>query len=325
MNPLGAVVALGFAGGWWEPLDPAPLVGRNLGIFGFYLGRLMRFRPEVVRDAIAEIVALWESGAVKPLVGATFALDDVADAHRLVEERRQRGQGCPRSVARSSRAGAPGSAPRSSPRSSATASSCASLDIADGFDVSDPDVRGRQSSAVDLACLNAGVVTGERLIARVSDEQYRRIVGVNVDGVVFGVRRLARVMHEGSIVVTASLAGLTAMENDPLYALTKHALVGFVRSVAPQLAERGIRLNMVNPGDRRHAVARRRGTRHAARGGVSRCCSRRTSRPRCCSPRKTTRSARRGSCSRGASRSKFRFPGVPGPRVEGAEGMVPQL
>ncbi len=92
LNPLGAVVALGFAGGWWQPLDPAPLVGRNVGILGFYLGRLMRFRPDVVADAIAEIVALWESGAVKPLVGATYSLDDVADAHRLVEERRSVGK-----------------------------------------------------------------------------------------------------------------------------------------------------------------------------------------------------------------------------------------
>jgi NADPH2:quinone reductase len=92
LNPLGAVVALGFAGGWWEPLDPAPLVGRNVGILGFYLGRLMRFRPDVVAGAIAEIVALWESGAVKPLVGATYSLDDVADAHRLVEERRSVGK-----------------------------------------------------------------------------------------------------------------------------------------------------------------------------------------------------------------------------------------
>ena len=40
------------------------------------------------------------------------------------------------------------------------------------------------------------------------------------------------------IVVTASLAGLTAIADDPIYGLTKHAVVGFVRSVAPQLAER---------------------------------------------------------------------------------------
>jgi NAD(P)-dependent dehydrogenase (short-subunit alcohol dehydrogenase family) len=121
------------------------------------------------------------------------------------------------------------------------------LDIADGFDVSDPrawDAVG----AVDLACLNAGVVAGEADVARFSDEQYRRIVGVNVDGVVFGVRRLAQVMVSGSIVVTASLAGLGPTEHDALYTLTKHAVVGFVRAAAPQLAARGIRLNMVNPG-----------------------------------------------------------------------------
>jgi NADPH2:quinone reductase len=92
LNPLGVVVAAGFAGGWWEPLDPAPLVGRNLGVLGFYLGRLMRHRPEIVGDAVAEIVALWESGAVRPLVGATFPLAQAAEAHRLIEERRSVGK-----------------------------------------------------------------------------------------------------------------------------------------------------------------------------------------------------------------------------------------
>lgn len=92
LEPLGVVVAAGFAGGWWEPFDPAPLVGRNTGLLGFYLGRLMRHRPELVADAVAEIVALWESGAVKPLVGATFPLAQAAEAHRLIEERRSVGK-----------------------------------------------------------------------------------------------------------------------------------------------------------------------------------------------------------------------------------------
>ena len=65
----------------------------------------------------------------------------------------------------------------------------------------------------------------------------------------FGVRRLDRVMPKGStIIVTASLAGLTAIPDDPIYGLTKHAVVGFVRSVASQLAERGIRIQAVCPG-----------------------------------------------------------------------------
>ena len=122
------------------------------------------------------------------------------------------------------------------------------LDLVNGFDVSDPGA-WEHIGSVDLACLNAGVITGASEIAMLSDQQYRRAVGVNVDGVVFGVRRLDRVMPRGStIIVTASLAGLTAIPDDPIYGLTKHAVVGFVRSVAPQLAERGIRIQAVCPG-----------------------------------------------------------------------------
>jgi NADPH2:quinone reductase len=92
LNPLGTVVAIGFAGGWWESMDPAPLVGRNLGLQGFYLGRLMRHNPELVREAIGELLELWSSGAVKPLVGATFPLERAADAHELIEARRHVGK-----------------------------------------------------------------------------------------------------------------------------------------------------------------------------------------------------------------------------------------
>jgi NAD(P)-dependent dehydrogenase (short-subunit alcohol dehydrogenase family) len=123
-----------------------------------------------------------------------------------------------------------------------------SLDLRDGFDVADP-TGWDAVDAVELACLNAGI--GARLaeLAVLAEDEYRRVVGTNLDGVVFGVRRLARVMEPGAaIVVTASLAGLVPMPRDPIYTLTKHALVGFVRSVAPQLEHRGIRINAVAPG-----------------------------------------------------------------------------
>jgi NAD(P)-dependent dehydrogenase (short-subunit alcohol dehydrogenase family) len=107
-----------------------------------------------------------------------------------------------------------------------------SLDLVHGFDVSDP-AAWEEIEAVDLACLNAGVATGEGQIRKLTDEQYRRALGVNVDGVVIGVRRLARAMDGGAIVVTASLAGLTPMAIDPIYTLTKHPLIGFVRSADP--------------------------------------------------------------------------------------------
>jgi NAD(P)-dependent dehydrogenase (short-subunit alcohol dehydrogenase family) len=122
------------------------------------------------------------------------------------------------------------------------------LDLVSGFDVTDAGAWEHVGS-VELACLNAGVLTGGEDLTTLSDAQYRRALGVNVDGVVFGVRRLDRVMPKGSaIVVTASLAGLTAIPDDPIYGLTKHAVIGFVRSVAPQLERRGIRIQAVCPG-----------------------------------------------------------------------------
>jgi NAD(P)-dependent dehydrogenase (short-subunit alcohol dehydrogenase family) len=121
------------------------------------------------------------------------------------------------------------------------------LDLADGFDVADADAWD-VIDAVELACLNAGIVTGVSDVRELSADRYRRMLETNVDGVVLGVRRLARVMPQGgSIVVTASLAGLTTMPTDPIYAGTKHFVVGFVRSVAPQLGELGLRINAVCP------------------------------------------------------------------------------
>lgn len=123
-----------------------------------------------------------------------------------------------------------------------------SLDLATGFDVAD-SAAWEGVGAVDFAFLNAGVATGSNDVAELGDAEYRRAVGANVDGVVFGARRMARVMEPGSaIVATASLAGLVAMPLDPVYTLTKHAVVGFVRAVAPQLAERGITINALCPG-----------------------------------------------------------------------------
>ena len=120
-----------------------------------------------------------------------------------------------------------------------------SLDLRTGFDVTDP-AHWERVGRVDAAFLNAGVLAGDADPGELDLDAYRRAVAVNVDGVVFGVRRLAQVMEGGTIVATASLAGLTGMPSDCVYALTKHAVVGFVRSAAPRLAS--IRLNAVCPG-----------------------------------------------------------------------------
>ena len=57
------------------------------------------------------------------------------------------------------------------------------LDLVSGFDVTDAQA-WEHIGSVDLACLNAGVLTGSDDIATLTDEQYRRAIGVNVDGVV---------------------------------------------------------------------------------------------------------------------------------------------
>jgi NAD(P)-dependent dehydrogenase (short-subunit alcohol dehydrogenase family) len=118
------------------------------------------------------------------------------------------------------------------------------------FDVGDSAAWRALEGEYDAAFLNAGVATGETSIAALTDAQYARAVRANMDGVVFGVRELAaRLMpNGGSIVATSSLSGLTPTPLDSIYGLTKHAVIGFVRSVAPQLASHGIRINALCPG-----------------------------------------------------------------------------
>ena len=193
------------------------------------------------------------------------------------------------------------------------------LDLADGFDVSDRAAWDAVEPA-DLVCLNAGVLArGDGSL-----EDYRRIVGANVDGVVFGIQALAPRMARGSaFVVTASLAGLIPMESDPLYVLTKHAVVGYARSMAPLLEPRGIRVNLVCPGIVRTPMTEdAQGELDAAGFPLM-------------EPEQIAeaillagRSEETGQawvCQPGREPTLFRFPGVPGPRIEGAEGMVPPL
>ena len=92
LRALGTVIAIGSAAGAWTPVDPRWLVGRNVGLHGFYLGRLMRHDPDVVTGAFGELLALWGRGAVRPLVGAAYPLTEVEQAHELVESRRSVGK-----------------------------------------------------------------------------------------------------------------------------------------------------------------------------------------------------------------------------------------
>jgi len=92
VRPLGTAIAVGYAGGLWQDVSPTWLVGRNIGVHGFYLGRLMGRDPELVARAAQDVLRLWEAGAVRPIVGAEFPLEQAAAAHRLIEDRRSTGK-----------------------------------------------------------------------------------------------------------------------------------------------------------------------------------------------------------------------------------------
>jgi len=125
-------------------------------------------------------------------------------------------------------------------------------------DVSDPEqseaavaIATEEHGGLDMAFLNAGVTSGTVLGEHFDLEAYRRAMGVNLDGVVFGVNAVLPALKArggGSIVATASLAGLTPVPMDPVYAANKHAVVGLVRSLGPVLAADGVRINAVCPG-----------------------------------------------------------------------------
>jgi NAD(P)-dependent dehydrogenase (short-subunit alcohol dehydrogenase family) len=178
---------------------------------------------------------------------------------------------------------------------------------------------------LDLAYLNAGVTTGENDVTQVTDEQYRRIVGANVDGVFYGLRAVVPAIAAaggGAVVATASIAGLIDFAPDPVYTLTKHAVVGFIRASAPQLAEKGITCNAVCPGivdtplvgDEAKAFLKDAGFPLIRPEDIA----------------DAVFQAMTGSetgqafvVQAGREPTAYRFGRVPGPRAKGAEGMAP--
>ncbi|SDG69903.1 NADP-dependent 3-hydroxy acid dehydrogenase YdfG [Lentzea fradiae] len=105
---------------------------------------------------------------------------------------------------------------------------------------------------LDVVLLNAGIGGGQAGIDDALDaDRYRKLVGVNVDHVVYGLCAAVPALRRqggGKIVITASLAGLTPMPTDPLYTLTKHAVVGYARAAGAALADDGIVVSALCPG-----------------------------------------------------------------------------
>lgn len=199
---------------------------------------------------------------------------------------------------------------------------------ADASDSSQVAEAFRQASdalgGLDIAYMNAGVTTGQPEFAELTDEQYFRILNINVNGVVFGVREAIRAMTPGggSILATASLAGLIAYAGDPIYALTKHAVVGLVRGLGLTLPERGITINAICPGITETPLVGEQAIEMLKQANfplippewIAEACMRAI----------TSGDSGQAWCIQpGREPVPYGFRGVPGPRLEGSIGKVP--
>ena len=103
---------------------------------------------------------------------------------------------------------------------------------------------------LDVVLANAGVRGDSPVGSGFDLVAYRRVMGVNADGVVFTVQAaLPHLLASGGgrVLVTASMAGLMPVPIDVAYGASKAAAVSFVRSVAPLLAAQGVTLAAVCP------------------------------------------------------------------------------
>jgi len=105
--------------------------------------------------------------------------------------------------------------------------------------------------AIDAFYNNAGVEGDVKPIHEYSLESFRRVLDVNVVGVFLGMKHVLPVMFKqgkGSIINTASIAGLMGSPQIAVYSASKHAVIGLTKSAAWECTGTGVRVNCVCPG-----------------------------------------------------------------------------
>lgn len=107
---------------------------------------------------------------------------------------------------------------------------------------------GEYLDGLDLAVLNAGVASGGP-IAELEFAEWRRVLGVNLDGAFLSLRAALRSIRAGgAIVLTASISGIKAEPGTAAYGASKAGVIQLTKVAAKEAAPRGVRINAIAPG-----------------------------------------------------------------------------